>query len=158
MDADRIATIQQHIKDASKQPDWAQAKANWYWGVPELCDALVAAQAENTSMHERGAASTAMLAAVKESRDRLASQVTDLTTQLEALTGTEHIVEVTEDGWGLQHPYSCRPHLLGCRVHQIVDLDGPLVDEVGIYTVVLTEDERGVTYVARLSLTEEPST
>ena len=29
-----------------------------------------------------------------------------------------HVVDFTEDGYGLQHPPSCRPDLIGCKFNQ----------------------------------------
>ncbi len=37
-----------------------------------------------------------------------------------------HIVDFTETGYGLQHPPSCRPNLIGCAFNEyLADADGP---------------------------------
>ena len=57
-----------------------------------------------------------------------------------------HVVDVTEYGWSLQHPLRSRPNLFGCLVQQAVSAqaneDGILdVDDVGRYLVDLDETE-----------------
>lgn len=46
-----------------------------------------------------------------------------LVVEVEAVTepGT-HQLHVKDGGWGLQHPFSCRPNLLDCGVHAYVEV------------------------------------
>ena len=52
-----------------------------------------------------------------------------------------HVVDFTETGFGLQHPPSCRPNLIGCRFNVwLSDADGP-EEEPGRYRMTWTDDE-----------------
>lgn len=38
----------------------------------------------------------------------------------EQIKDDEHILEVRDDGWSLQHPLECRPNLLDCAMHHTI--------------------------------------
>lgn len=58
---------------------------------------------------------------------------------VERLLGTKHIVEFADDGFGLQHPFRCRPNLLVCEYSRyLADQDIPEEDP-GLYEMELVE-------------------
>lgn len=53
-----------------------------------------------------------------------------------------HKIEMKLDGWTVLHPMACRPRLFGCPFTQAAHaLGAPTAEEVGVYTIVLEEDQ-----------------
>ena len=72
-----------------------------------------------------------------------------------------HYIEVTEDGWSIQHPARCRPDLLGCLHHRcieqhVAEYDVVCVDEPGRYSFVV-DDDGGPTFTLAPVPVPEPS-
>ena len=64
-----------------------------------------------------------------------------------------HIAQFTENGWGLQHPPSCRPDLLSCELHRAVEQNASSVrDDLGVgrYEVSKKDGEFGTVTFKRL--------
>ena len=59
-----------------------------------------------------------------------------------------HVVDFTDDGYGLQHPPSCRPDLIGCRVNQYLASRGYPEEDPGRYRITL---HKGHAEYARLA-------
>lgn len=177
MDADRIATIRAIVEHAKNERAIPHSYTDHYAkDVPELCDALVAAQAENTQLQkilaeygspaEEAIASARRFNAVvterndaRDERDRLASQVTDLTAEMErvAEAGAIGIETMTKEVVRLQGEKTELIDALDNAwygLHQWNDFGGTTYPPSRERSQRWVDETREV--LARLSPTEEP--
>lgn len=69
---------------------------------------------------------------------RLIAAAPDLLEAARALVDAPHVLQVRADGWGLQHPLTCRPALTECEFHKsAMELSQRPVPDDGEYVVEL---------------------
>lgn len=79
--------------------------------------------------------------------EQLENEIKALKAELETYKASEqHIIELRDDGWTIQHPLSCRPNLFDCIYNMVAG--GDLVDAAreqgqrGRFYCDLSEDGR----------------
>jgi hypothetical protein len=69
---------------------------------------------------------------------------------------TVHVVEFTEDGYGLQHPASCRPNLIDCRYNTYLTSLFQSEREPGRYVMTLAGEHAEYTPVEEVEAAAHP--
>lgn len=75
-----------------------------------------------------------------EALEEIARMARNAETELaKMLGGDDHIIEVGDEGeWGVKHPLTCRPDVLGCAVHVALMKDEPAVP-AGMWRVEISD-------------------
>ena len=85
----------------------------------------------------RATAAEAALASALTRAEQAEARVQGLEEAARGLLNAPHVLDIREDGWGVQHPLRCRPALTQCVVHREMDVlcaNGP-PRPIGLYLV-----------------------